>query len=143
MLDPDKEARTPGRGPSARVGARAPAPRVWAVAAWVTCGPVWSLGLGPLFAMPAALLGARIVQQRRGNRLGGILLAMGLTQAIAQTASAYAWLSVNRHGGGISGTALATWVYSFAWMPNFALGPYLLLLFTNGRLPGRRWRLAA
>jgi hypothetical protein len=136
------------------------------VAAWVTCGLVWSLGLatiglavagrvpparfvttfmalGPLFAMPAALLGARIVQQRRGNRLGWILLAMGLTQAIAQTANAYAWLSINRHGGGLVGTALATWVCSFAWIPNFALGPYLLLLFPNGRLPGRRWRPAA
>jgi hypothetical protein len=93
--------------------------------------------------MPAALLGARIVQQRRGNRLGWILLAMGLTQAIAQAANAYAWLSVDRHGGGLLGTALATWVCSFAWMPNFALGPYLLLLFPNGRLPGRRWRPAA
>ena len=41
------------------------------------------------------------------------------------------------------GTALATWVCSFAWIPNFALGPYLLLLFPNGRLPGRRWRPAA
>jgi hypothetical protein len=101
------------------------------------------MALGPLFAMPAALLGARIVQQRRGNRLGWILLAMGLTQAIAQTANAYAWLSINRHGGGLVGTTLATWVCSFAWMPNFALGPYLLLLFPNGRLPGRRWRPAA
>ena len=76
-------------------------PRAWAVAAWVTCGLVWSLGLatiglaaagrvpsqrfvtsymalGPLFGMPAALLGARIVQRRRGNRVGWILLAMGL-----------------------------------------------------------------
>jgi hypothetical protein len=166
MFDRDKGARTRGRGPSARVGARAPTPWAWAVAAWVTCGLVWSLGLatiglavagrvpparfvttfmalGPLFAMPAALLGARIVQQRRGNRLGWILLAMGLTQAIAQTANAYAWLSINRHGGGLVGTALATWVCSFAWIPNFALGPYLLLLFPNGRLPGRRWRPAA
>jgi hypothetical protein len=136
------------------------------VAAWVTCGLVWLLGLatiglavagrvppqrfitsfmalGPLFAMPAALLGARIVQQRRGNRVGWILLAMGLAQSIAQTANAYAWLSINRHDGGLPGTALATWVCSFAWMPVFALGPYLVLLFPNGRLPGRRWRPAA
>jgi hypothetical protein len=28
-------------------------------------------------------------------------------------------------------------------MPDFALGPYLLLLFPNGLLPGRRWRPAA
>jgi hypothetical protein len=45
------------------------------------------MALGPLFGMPTALLGARIVQQRRGNRLGWILLAMGLAQTIAQTAS--------------------------------------------------------
>ena len=136
-------------------------PRAWAVAAWVTCGLVWSLGLatiglavagrvspqqfvtrfmalGSLFGMPAALLGARIVQQRRGNHLGWILLAMGLAQAIARTANAYAWLLVNRHGGGLPGTAPATWMCSFAWMPIFALGPYLLLLFPNGRLPERR-----
>ena len=141
-------------------------PRAWAVAAWVTCGLVWSLGLatiglavagrvpprqfvtslmalGPLFGMPAALLGARIVQRRRDNRVGWILLAMGLAQAIAQTANAYTWLSLHRHGGGLPGTALATWVFSFAWMPDFALGPYLLLLFPNGLLPGRRWRPAA
>jgi hypothetical protein len=101
------------------------------------------MALGPLFGMPAALLGARIVQRRRGNRVGWILLAMGLTQSIAQTANAYAWLSINRHGGSLPGTALATWVFSFAWMPDFALGPYLLLLFPDGRLPGRRWRPAA
>ena len=82
-------------------------PRAWVVAAWATCGLVWSLGLatiglavagrvppqesvtsymalGPLFAMPAALLGARIVQQRGGHRVGWILLAMGLTQSIAR-----------------------------------------------------------
>jgi hypothetical protein len=166
MLDRDEGTRTRGRGPSARVGEAAPVPRAWAVAAWVTCGLVWSLelatiglavagrvspqqfvtsymALGPLFAMPAALLGARIVQRRRGNRVGWILLAMGLAQAVAQTANAYAWLSVTRHGGGLPGTALATWVTSFAWMPAFALGPYLLLLFPSGRLPGRRWRPAA
>lgn len=166
MLDRDEGTRTPRRGPSARVGEAAPVPRARAVAAWVTCGLVWLLGLatiglavagrvppqrfitsfmalGPLFAMPAALLGARIVQQRRGNRVGWILLAMGLAQSIAQTANAYAWLSINRHDGGLPGTALATWVCSFAWMPVFALGPYLLLLFPNGRLPGRRWRPAA
>jgi len=77
----------------------------------MTCGLVWLLGLatiglavagrvpppqfvtsymalGPLFGMPAALLGARIVQQRHGHRMGWILLAMGLTQTIAQTANA-------------------------------------------------------
>ncbi|HEX8133876.1 MAG TPA: hypothetical protein VF880_10660, partial [Actinomycetes bacterium] len=166
MLDRDEEARTRGRGPPARVGAAAPMPRAWAVAAWVTCGLVWSLGLatiglavagrvpprqfvtslmalGPLFGMPAALLGARIVQRRRDNRVGWILLAMGLAQAIAQTANAYTWLSLHRHGGGLPGTPLATWMFSFAWMPDFALGPYLLLLFPNGLLPGRRWRPAA
>jgi hypothetical protein len=150
----------------AQVKQEEPAPRVWVRAAWTACGLVWLLGLatiglavagrvppqqfvadfmalGPLFGMPAALLGARIVQQRRGHRVGWILLAMGLAQSIAQTANAYAWLSIHRHGGSLPGTALATWVFSFAWMPDFALGPYLLLLFPDGRLPGRRWRPAA
>jgi hypothetical protein len=101
------------------------------------------MALGPLFGIPAALLGARILGRRRANRLGWILLAMGLAQAIAQASNAYAALSVDHHGGALPGTGLATWVYSFAWMPVVALGPFLLLLFPDGRLPGRRWRPVA
>ena len=142
-----------------------PAPRVWVRAAWTACGLAWLLGLatiglavagrvppyrfvaeymalGPLFGMPAALLGARIIEQR-ANRLGWILLAMGLAQTVAQASNAYAALSVDHHGGSLPGTGLATWVYSFAWMPVVALGPFLLLLFPDGRLPGRRWRPVA
>jgi hypothetical protein len=101
------------------------------------------MALGPLFGMPAALLGARILQRRRANRLGWILLAMGLAQTLAQVTNAYAWLSIDHHRGGLPGTGLATWVYSFAWMPVVALSPFLLLLFPDGRLPGRRWRPVA
>jgi hypothetical protein len=140
-----------------------PAPRVWVRAAWTACGLAWLLGLatiglavagrvppqrfvtssmalGPLFGMPAALLGARIIQRQRANRLGWILLAMGLAQTIAQASNAYAALSIDHHAGSLPGTGLATWLYSFAWMPVVALSPFLLLLFPDGRLPGRRWR---
>jgi hypothetical protein len=143
-----------------------PAPRVWVRAAWTACGLAWLLGLatvglavagqvppyrfvagfmalGPLFGMPAALLGARIIGQRHGNRLGWILLAMGLAQTVAQASNAYAALSVDHHGGSLPGTGLATWLYSFAWTPVVALSPFLLLLFPDGRLPGRRWRPVA
>jgi hypothetical protein len=143
-----------------------PASRVWALGIRAACGLAWLLGLatvvlavvgqvtprrfvaeymalGPLFGIPAALLGARILGRRRANRLGWILLAMGLAQAIAQASNAYAALSVDHHGGALPGTGLATWVYSFAWMPVVALGPFLLLLFPDGRLPGRRWRPVA
>jgi hypothetical protein len=150
----------------AQVRQGAPAPRVWIRAAWTACGLAWLLGLatiglavagqvspyrfvaenmalGPLFGMPAALLGARIIERRRANRLGWILLAMGLAQTVAQASNAYAALSVDHHAGSLPGTGLATWLYSFAWMPVVALGPFLLLLFPDGRLPGRRWRPVA
>ena len=143
-----------------------PAPRVWVRAAWTACGLAWLLGLatvglavagrvppyrfvaenmalGPLFGMPAALLGARILERRLANRLGWILLAMGLAQTVAQASNAYAALSVDHHAGSLPGTGLATWLYSFEWMPVVALGPFLLLLFPDGRLPGRRWRPVA
>jgi hypothetical protein len=143
-----------------------PAPQVWVLTAWTACGLAWLLGLatiglavagrvppqrfvtssmalGPLFGMPAALLGARIIERRRANRLGWILLAMGLAQTIAQASNAYAALSIDHHAGRLPGTGLATWLYSFAWMPVVALGPFLLLLFPDGRLPERRWRPVA
>ena len=56
------------------------------------------MALGPLFGMPAALLGARIIERRRANGLGWILLAMGLAQTIAQTSNAYAALSIDHAG---------------------------------------------
>jgi hypothetical protein len=108
-----------------------PASRVWALGIRAACGLAWLLGLatvvlavvgqvtprrfvaeymalGPLFGIPAALLGARILGRRRANRLGWILLAMGLAQAIAQASNAYAALSVDHHGGALPGTDLAT-----------------------------------
>lgn len=104
-----------------------PASRVGVLIAWTACGLAWLLGLatiglavagrvppywfvaefmalGPLFGMPAALLGARMIERRRANRLGWILLAMGLAQTIAQASNAYAALSVDHHGGSLPGT---------------------------------------
>jgi hypothetical protein len=135
-------------------------------AAWWACGLAWLLGLGtvtlaiigqvpprqllegyivlgPLFGMPAALLGTRIVARRADNRIGWILLGMGLAQTIAQFANIYSTYTSTIRPGALPAGGFAGWLYAWAWIPIVTAGPWLLLLFPDGRLPSRRWRPVA
>jgi hypothetical protein len=134
--------------------------------AWSACGLAWLFGLGtitlaivgrvsprqllegyvvlgPLFGMPAALLGTRIVARKAGNRIGWILLGMGLAQTIAQFANIYSTITFTIHPGALPAGEFASWLYAWAWTPIVAAAPWLLLLFPDGRLPSRRWRPVA
>src|SRR5215218_1359345 len=42
--------------------------------------------------------------------------------------------------GSLPAGELATWFYSWLWVPNLGLLVFLSLLFPNGRLPSARWR---
>ncbi len=152
---PSRGLRAPDTARSGRVAA-----------AWSVCGLAWLPGLGtitlavigrvpprqllegyivlgPLFGMPAALLGARIVARKADNRIGWILLGMGLAQTIAQFANVYSAYTFTIHPGALPAGGFASWLYAWAWTPIVAAGPWLLLLFPDGRLPSRRWRPVA
>ncbi|MBJ7594905.1 MAG: hypothetical protein JF886_08595 [Candidatus Dormibacteraeota bacterium] len=93
--------------------------------------------LAPVYAS----VGMVILVRASGNRVGWVLLAIGLllsVQNIAGDAAGYAQTSVGRW---VPGADWLNWVSNWAWVPG-VVGALALLpvLFPNGKLPSRRWR---
>jgi hypothetical protein len=89
---------------------------------------------------PAA--GWLIAARRPENPIGWILLAIGGLWGMGFT-STYADYTVKLHHD-LPGGALVAAVGGAFWLPAIGItGTFLLLLFPDGRLPGRRWRSVA
>lgn len=95
--------------------------------------------------IPATLgfvfVGALIVARRPGNRVGGILLVVGVGLAVGLPIEAYA---IHEHSSaGEASSVLATWAaWLGAWLwtlPIFLLFGGLPLVYPDGRLPSPRW----
>ena len=87
-------------------------------------------------------VGALIVVRRPGNVVGWILATAGLAIAAAILASTYVEFSLAASGGRLVGTRWVAWVASWIWLLGFGQAlVFLPLMFPNGRLPSRRWRL--
>ncbi len=88
-----------------------------------------------------ALVGARIGISQPGNRLAWLLLAVGLLGATWTVAISYVQFSLTRPVG-LPGVEAAVWIVAWASGPMFP-GVFVLLplLFPDGKLPDRRWRV--
>jgi hypothetical protein len=87
-------------------------------------------------------VGALLIARRPTNRIGWILAIAGLTIAATSFAGVYAEYSLVTSRGSLAGTVWAAWFVSWIWI--VGAGPaltFLLLIFPDGRLPSRRWRL--
>jgi len=95
-------------------------------------------------AVVFGILGAVIVSRQPRNAIGWIFGAVGVLAGLRMLTFGYAefWLA---EGTGPDRLAEIAAVYhSSTWFIEFALPTtFLLLLFPDGRLPGRRWRLIA
>ena len=90
------------------------------------------------------LAGAVIVRSRPRNPIGWLLIATGLSWALVVDAIGYGDWAFKVHPGQIPGGAAAASVSLWAWAPAVAItGVFLLLVYPDGHLPGRRWRWVA
>jgi two-component system NarL family sensor kinase len=91
-------------------------------------GEVYQFNLVGAFSF--TLLGALIVPRQPRNPIGWLFVLIGLTSAVVILAATF------------SGYRIMAWLNQ--WSPALAYGllPLALLLFPDGRLPSRRWRLA-
>ena len=117
---------------------------------WSTSPSAVLLGVPQIVAvLPLAVLvlafstvGALISSRRPGNRIGWILCVAGLAIGFTTLASGYAVISLSAPSR-LPGTEWAAWLAYWIWIPG--VGPAMtfgLLLFPDGRLPSRHWRIA-
>ena len=94
-----------------------------------------------LAGLAFGLVGALVLRDQPGNRLGPVMAASGLVSSLGSVATEYAALGSDR---GLPGWEVAAWVSSTVWFPAFLVVlAGVPLLFPDGALPGPRWRLPA
>jgi signal transduction histidine kinase len=105
-----------------------------------------SWGLEPLYdtvvyavvAVVGAGAGALVAARHPGNPIGWLLLGFALLNALISDV-AQGWGLRAAAEGWPSGTA-GEWITASSWLPSGFGWILTLLLFPDGRLPGRRWR---
>jgi hypothetical protein len=119
------------------VGTRSGGPRPQQLGADLTVADM--LLFLPFLAFP--LVGALIASRRPENRIGWILLAVGLLWVFIGMSDYYGFYGVAQPGSVLFPVGMAG-LNNWLWVPAVGLpGTYLVLLvFPDGRLPSRRWR---
>jgi hypothetical protein len=112
-------------------------------------GASWSSGgflANALFVVslfPFPLTGLVIVTRRPGNRIGWLLLAIGLAWGVAN-ATSYSDYVLRLHHASLPAGPVIGALGSGFWIVSIGItGTFLILLFPDGRLPGPRWRPVA
>ena len=103
-------------------------------------GPVTAVLTGVL-ALAYPTIGALIASRLPTNPVGWIFCGMGLFYTAQRFASAYADYALLESA--FPGGEYAAWLSSCVWFACLILGVFLILLFPDGRLPSRRWRIVA
>jgi hypothetical protein len=88
-----------------------------------------------------AAVGLLIARRQPGNPIGWIMVVFTLVYVLGAAASDYAVLYYRLGHRGLPLAALAL-LLGAVQAPSFAIVPVVILLFPDGRVPGRRWRWA-
>jgi len=102
-------------------------------------------GLAALSVVPTPLLvlGGLICTRKPQERMGKILLALGLAGSVQFAAGEYATYSVLGRSGLLFATGAAGWLSSVAQVLLVVGLVVIILVFPTGRLLSRRWRPVA
>jgi hypothetical protein len=102
-------------------------------------------GLGGLsFVVASAAfgtVGALIATRVRGNPIGWVFLITAVAMILGNFAYQYADQVLYASSGSLPGGDVAAWLQNLGLPPAFGLLGIALLLFPDGHLPSRRWRV--
>jgi hypothetical protein len=116
--------------------------KLQAQSSWANNSLWVGFGFG-LMMLAFPLCGAVIATRRPELPIGWLLLTIGLGWALSN-ATSYSDYGLRLHPGSLPLADYAAVLGSVMWVPTIGLtGTHLLLLFPDGRLPGRRWRFVA
>jgi signal transduction histidine kinase len=94
------------------------------------------------FAMfVAVIVGALIIGRTGSARVGWLLVALGLIGLLTELAREYAVFALIRRPGSLPLGLEAAWLWDWVWILVVGLIPPLLLIFPNGRLLSKRWKV--
>jgi hypothetical protein len=98
----------------------------------------------PMVVLAFTLVGVLVSSRLPANPIGWICLAIGLTMMLAGAADEYSVYALETRPGSLPAGEYLAWLGSWLWIPSVVLiGTFMVLLFPNGRLPSRRWRVVA
>ena len=96
-----------------------------------------------MIALAMGTVGALVAARRPGNAVGWVLVAGSVVLALSGFAEEWAIHALFEAPGSLPGGVVMAWVTQWSFTPAlFQIPALLLLLFPDGRLPGRRWRPA-
>jgi signal transduction histidine kinase len=102
----------------------------------------WLDVISSMLFLAFPILGAVILSKDPRNRLGGIMIAAGISTLLGNFSTEYAVAALVLHRT-LPLAALAAWLTYWVWTPGSTVVPLTLLLVPNGRLPSPRWRWVA
>jgi hypothetical protein len=104
-------------------------------------GPGFALLTGVL-SLAFPMVGALIASRLPTNRIGWLFCGMGVLYTAGRFTGAYADYALGENFAFPGGEYVA-WFSSLVWFATLTLGVFLVLLFPDGQLPSRWWRLVA
>ena len=99
---------------------------------------VFSIGLAG-----APVLGAFVASCRPHNLYGWAWLGFGMGSAVSGFGGSYATYAALSNPGVLPAPRTVATILGEGWAMSVTLLPFLLMLFPDGRLPSRRWRMLA
>jgi hypothetical protein len=88
-------------------------------------------------------VGALVASRRPENPIGWIFCAVGLVFGVGILTESYAQYALHASSAPLLGAQYAAWLSSWTGPGLLLAAAFLCLLFPDGRLPSRRWRLVA
>ena len=99
-------------------------------------------GYSIIHAIGYTAVGAVVALRRPGNPIGWLLLGTGLVAALGAFALEYGVFAIVGRTVALPGGTFGAWLGSWTWVLYIAsVLPWVLLLFPNGRLISKQWRL--
>src|SRR5207248_6574850 len=99
------------------------------------------LPLGCELGISLTLLGAFVLSRDPGHPIGWLFAASGVSRILVTVAEVWSVRALVTRPGSLPWGALASWVQTWGHLPVLAFAPMTVVLFPDGRLPGRRWRV--
>lgn len=98
-------------------------------------------GFSAMFALSFGSIGAFVLSRRPGNRVGWILVLIGIASGLLTFQIEYANVGLIASPGSLPGAIWMAWLGSWFWVPIVILaGPVLLSVYPDGSFVSNRWR---